>query len=253
VDEVGVGELGGGDAELVPVVLSWNYGGASVSVTGAWDGWREKVHMTRNECAGGLFLCVLYLPCGGEFQFKYYVDENWQCNPSWPTQTDAQGNTNNVVRVVSPALEFDVEDDDDADGGDGAHSPIESYDQGYMQVAEARGDPPLLPAAAAVDAPTVSLSHALVNHLSADRPLRAEQPPPPSSSPRPADGGGGGGGGDPPPLSLATTFRHKGKLIIATYVVSGDSTACAMAGNGGGGGAPHPQLGLAASIPHLAL
>lgn len=55
--------------------LKWNYGGHSVYVTGAWDGWNNKYALYRTH--HNEFTAVLLLPVG-TFQYKFIVDGNWR-------------------------------------------------------------------------------------------------------------------------------------------------------------------------------
>lgn len=168
--------------DLVPVVLTWNYGGKKVSVTGAWDGWRDKVPMSKD---GAVFILVLYLPCGHKYHYKYLVDENWQCNPSCATETDSEGNTNNTILVQRTEPEFDVADGDDEDvdrvdsvfgpgsllgayvgSVDGPPSPPSSYNQSVLKTDETSGHPLPLPdiMVPSREGPE-AVSHVLVDHL----------------------------------------------------------------------------------------
>lgn len=61
------------DDYLMPSVFTWNFGGKHVYITGAWDGWTEKTPMHKN---GAEYTAVIYVP-RGEYQFKYFVDDNW--------------------------------------------------------------------------------------------------------------------------------------------------------------------------------
>lgn len=58
------------DERLVPSLFTWTFGGQNVSVTGAWDGWRQKTPMERN---GTEWSVVIFIP-SGEYHFKYVVD-----------------------------------------------------------------------------------------------------------------------------------------------------------------------------------
>lgn len=90
--------------------------------------------------SGNEFIALIYVTVG-EYQFKYYVDDNWQCAPNLPTRTDETGNTNNVVTIREDELEFD--------SAVGLHdekaprSPITSYTQN--SIAAFSSDPPTLP------------------------------------------------------------------------------------------------------------
>lgn len=85
------------------MIFSWNYGGQAVYIAGAWDGWAAKTALYKN---GAEFIALLYIPVG-EFQCKYFVDDNWQCAPDLPTRIDENGNTNNIVIIDNNTPEFD--------------------------------------------------------------------------------------------------------------------------------------------------
>lgn len=124
------------DDTLVPTVFTWNYGGHSVFITGAWDNWQAKTPMYKN---GNEFLALIYVPVG-EHQFKFFVDDNWQCAPNLDTRTDDHGNTNNVVYIVAHDPEFDCAAPLHAND---PPSPLSSYDQ--MSTADFPVEPPVLP------------------------------------------------------------------------------------------------------------
>lgn len=188
--------------DLVPVVFTWNFGGTHVYVIGAWDGWREKSQMSRD---GSSFIAVLYLPYGQTYQFKYFVDENWQCNPSLPTQTDAQGNTNNVVAVTEPDLEYDSSAPLALRS---PPSPISSYSQSVIEADETLADPPSLPdAMAATPVVLPPRSHVLIDHLH----LCHSSTDVSQSDPN--------GYTSAPPVALASCYRYKEKVISATFVL----------------------------------
>ena len=121
---------------LVPSVFTWNFGGHHVYIAGAWDHWQKKTPM--DKCANE-HIALIYIPCG-EYQFKYYVDDNWRCAPNLPTRTDANGNTNNIVSIAPAHLEFDSPTPIDSSA---PPSPLATYDQ--ASTAEYSADPPLLP------------------------------------------------------------------------------------------------------------
>lgn len=121
---------------LIPTVFHWKFPGTLVYVAGAWDGWRRKAALYRN---GREHLALLYLPMG-EFQCKFFVDDNWQCAPDLPTRTDEYGNTNNIIKVTNKEPHFDssaplLENK--------PPSPLSSYKQNAC--ADFPSDPPVLP------------------------------------------------------------------------------------------------------------
>ena len=124
------------DGFLVAKVFTWNFGGTSVYIAGAWDQWTTRTPMYKN---GTEHIALLYVPCG-EFQFKYLVDDTWQCAPDLPTRVDEHGNTNNIIQIETPAPDFDVVG---LIHQPPPLSPLSSYDQGAN--GEFTIDPPTIP------------------------------------------------------------------------------------------------------------
>lgn len=124
------------DETLVPTVFTWNYGGYSVYVAGAWDNWKSETPMYKN---GNEYIALVYIPIG-EHQFKFFIDDVWQCAPNMPTRTDEHGNTNNVITVEPKELEFDSNTPLHAGS---PPSPLSSYNQ--SAIPEFSADPPTLP------------------------------------------------------------------------------------------------------------
>lgn len=106
-------------------------------VAGAWDGWATKTALYKN---GAEFIALLYVPVG-EFQCKYFVDDNWQCAPDLPTRTDENGNTNNIVTITKSTPEFDSAAPLDERK---PLSPVTSYRQNAAADLAA-ADPPVMP------------------------------------------------------------------------------------------------------------
>eukprot|EP00188_Purpureofilum_apyrenoidigerum_P002751 Plantae.Rhodophyta-Purpureofilum_apyrenoidigerum.ctg28124.p1 GENE.Plantae.Rhodophyta-Purpureofilum_apyrenoidigerum.ctg28124~~Plantae.Rhodophyta-Purpureofilum_apyrenoidigerum.ctg28124.p1 ORF type:complete len:245 (+),score=9.34 Plantae.Rhodophyta-Purpureofilum_apyrenoidigerum.ctg28124:519-1253(+) len=106
---------------LVSTTFSWNLGGHSVYVTGAWDQWQSRHPMFK---VGSEFSAVLPLPLG-TFQYKYIVDGEWRSHNTQPTECDEHGNLNNVVKVAEFRSAFDP---DDPPAASGPLSPLETYD-----------------------------------------------------------------------------------------------------------------------------
>lgn len=88
---------------------------------------------------GTEYMALIYVPVG-EHQFKFFVDDVWQCAPNLPTHTDEHGNTNNLITIEPQESEYDtitpLHDTSPP-------SPLSSYDQN--PTAEFSVDPPVLP------------------------------------------------------------------------------------------------------------
>ncbi|CAN8068083.1 unnamed protein product [Agarophyton chilense] len=122
--------------DLVPTMFQWNFGGCEVYVAGDWDDWASKTPMSKN---GQQHIALVYIPCG-QHQFKYYVDQTWQCAPNLPSCTDSLGNKNNSVIVARPNPQFDMTSPlPDTP----PLSPVSSYNQ--AETIEFPDDAPLLP------------------------------------------------------------------------------------------------------------
>ncbi|PXF41513.1 SNF1-related protein kinase regulatory subunit beta-2 [Gracilariopsis chorda] len=125
------------DDDLVPTMFHWSFGGRHVFVAGAWDDWKLKTPMSKN---GQHHMALVYIPCG-QFQFKYFVDNTWQCAPNLPTTTDAHGNNNNLITILPVDPQFDVSTPLTEHP---PSSPTSSYDQSTLN-SSLSTDPPLLP------------------------------------------------------------------------------------------------------------
>lgn len=121
---------------LVPIVFSWKYQGQLVYVAGAWDKWRRKYPLYRY---GPNCIALIYIPIG-EYQCKFFVDDNWQCATHLPTKTDEHGNTNNLIKVTHKHLEYDSPAPLDSRK---PLSPLSSYRQNTC--ADFPSEPPVLP------------------------------------------------------------------------------------------------------------
>lgn len=85
---------------VVPTVLQWAQGGASVYVTGSFNAWGERILMRRsgNECV----VCLNLVP--GTYQYKFIVDNEWRFAADQPTVRDEMGNINNCITVEDQSL-----------------------------------------------------------------------------------------------------------------------------------------------------
>jgi starch synthase len=69
----------------------------SISVTGSFDGWKNKIPMIFDEMKNYWYANVSVPK--GRCYYKFIVDGEWRCNPKEGMETDLSGNTNNVCDV----------------------------------------------------------------------------------------------------------------------------------------------------------
>eukprot|EP00004_Rigifila_ramosa_P018508 TRINITY_DN4611_c0_g1_i1.p1 TRINITY_DN4611_c0_g1~~TRINITY_DN4611_c0_g1_i1.p1 ORF type:complete len:224 (+),score=37.70 TRINITY_DN4611_c0_g1_i1:61-672(+) len=154
----------------VPTVFTWSHGGRQVYVTGTFNGWKEKIPLTRS---GQDFATIINLP-PGLHHYKFVVDDDWSHAPEQNTVADSNGNTTNVIEVrpfeqsddLATARELPLS----------SHSPPGSYARNPGPLDLEDLDPPSLPphlfrslldsAPAAVADPTVLPvpQHVMLNH-----------------------------------------------------------------------------------------
>jgi 1,4-alpha-glucan branching enzyme len=77
-----------------------NESATGVSLVGDYNGW-EPVAMKKANKAGSPFRVKVRLPKGGEYQFRYHVDDSYWANDDgadayWPNEF---GETNSVVNT----------------------------------------------------------------------------------------------------------------------------------------------------------
>ncbi len=83
------------EAQLVPTVLQWSTGGTSVSVTGSFNGWGERIPLRRS--GTDFVVCLNLMP--GTYQYKFIVDNEWRYATDQSTVRDEMGNINNCMTV----------------------------------------------------------------------------------------------------------------------------------------------------------
>ncbi|XP_038073265.1 5'-AMP-activated protein kinase subunit beta-2-like [Patiria miniata] len=88
-------ESPGMESKHTPVVFKWEGGGKNVFISGSFNHWASKIPLNKSQ---GDFTTILDLP-EGEYQYKYFVDGQWQHNPKQPTKNNEFGATNNVLSV----------------------------------------------------------------------------------------------------------------------------------------------------------
>lgn len=84
------------DTELVLHEFQWRHGGSLVILTGTFDQWQGTVYMERDHDSG-YFYSTLPLDPKKKWIFKFIVDGVWRCSLDFSTETDIQGNVNNVI------------------------------------------------------------------------------------------------------------------------------------------------------------
>lgn len=78
------------------VTLEWTpHTGSSVFVTGSFSDWKEQHQLPT---ADGKYQLTLPLP-PGKHVYKFIVDGEWYYDITQPTETDSDGNVNNVLVV----------------------------------------------------------------------------------------------------------------------------------------------------------
>eukprot|EP01102_Stenamoeba_stenopodia_P012753 TRINITY_DN4056_c0_g1_i1.p1 TRINITY_DN4056_c0_g1~~TRINITY_DN4056_c0_g1_i1.p1 ORF type:complete len:262 (-),score=62.72 TRINITY_DN4056_c0_g1_i1:123-908(-) len=79
----------------VPTVITWKGGGKEVFITGSFNGWKEKIPLSKSEHD---FTIIQNLP-PGVHQYKFIVDGKWRHATDQPIATDVAGNINNCIEV----------------------------------------------------------------------------------------------------------------------------------------------------------
>ena len=68
----------------------WKHGGSNVFISGKFNDWG----LTKMEASNNIFSASVPVNDG---QFKFVVDNKWQCSPDYFQEPDANGNINNVL------------------------------------------------------------------------------------------------------------------------------------------------------------
>lgn len=77
------------------MVFTWAHGGLQVSLAASFKGWQAPIPMVRS---GNEFVVVQDVP-RGVHQYKFIVDDKWQCAHDQPQMKDGGGNTNNILDI----------------------------------------------------------------------------------------------------------------------------------------------------------
>ncbi|KAJ7067974.1 hypothetical protein C8F01DRAFT_584063 [Mycena amicta] len=86
-------------ADLHEVSFHWPSGEPTqVIVTGTFDQWSSSLHLHKSEDGAG-FSGSTKIEYGSKIAFKYVVDSEWLCSSSSPTETDGEGNINNIYQA----------------------------------------------------------------------------------------------------------------------------------------------------------
>ncbi|PLW09615.1 hypothetical protein PCANC_24959 [Puccinia coronata f. sp. avenae] len=68
-----------------------------VSIKGSFDQWQSPLELEKHP--SGKFSAPIHLDYGSKVSYKYVVDGTWRHNPNEPTETDSNGNVNNILQV----------------------------------------------------------------------------------------------------------------------------------------------------------
>lgn len=77
------------------VIFTWSEGGNEVKITGSFSDWKVQYQMTKDS-KDQIF--KLELPLKNEiYQYKFIVDNVWECSKNYPIIDDGYGNINNIL------------------------------------------------------------------------------------------------------------------------------------------------------------
>lgn len=97
--------------KLLPTIITWTHGGQNVYVTGSFNGWKNKIRLSRSTTD---FTTVLDLPAGTT-HLKFVVDGEWRCSEDLDLGKDAEGNEVNAVTIDEACVnEYELEQPDAA-------------------------------------------------------------------------------------------------------------------------------------------
>lgn len=83
----------------------WKYGGKEVFLAGSFNNWEPIIQM--KACDHRYHKALVRLDPAKEWQFKFIVDGVWRCSLDFPTITDSNGNTNNIIRPNKISFDSD--------------------------------------------------------------------------------------------------------------------------------------------------
>lgn len=181
----------------VPTVITWKGGGKDVFITGSFNGWKEKIPLSKSEHD---FTIIQNLP-PGVHQYKFIVDGKWRHATDQPIATDVLGNINNCIEVRKETDELQSRVLSSSPPGEySQHTPEEDYAK----------EPPVIPpyllrallnTAPSTDDPAVLPlpHHVMINHLYSLYPVDPKQNKPQDY------------------LILGTTSRYKAKFVTTVF------------------------------------
>lgn len=70
---------------------------STVSIKGSFDNWSSALELQKQP--SGTFIAPIQLEFGSTISYKYVIDGVWRHDPNEPTETDPNGNINNVLQV----------------------------------------------------------------------------------------------------------------------------------------------------------
>lgn len=109
---------------LVPVTFSYRSSSAnSVEVAGDWDSWSARVQLQKvpgqQEEGQDLWQATKQLQPSTKFQYKFIQNgDDWHTRDDLPTETDSNGNKNNVLTSPEPEHAASVDESKDKTPGE---------------------------------------------------------------------------------------------------------------------------------------
>lgn len=89
------------NARKLPTMFRWRNTAKSCYVSGSYDNWTTKIPLVKSQ---ENFYTIIDLP-EGTHQFKYYVDNQWICDPEQNKVPNTFGTENNIIVVRSTDFE----------------------------------------------------------------------------------------------------------------------------------------------------
>lgn len=123
-------------ATVVPTVFRWTHGGKRVYLTGTFNGWSQRIPLSRS---GDDFVAILTLP-EGYHHYRYIVDDEWRVDPDQPTVVDG-GVVNNYIDVE----EMSKNEKNKLGSKLGSVSEPELFGQDHHRFEVSKKHPPMLP------------------------------------------------------------------------------------------------------------
>ncbi|KAK4791405.1 hypothetical protein SAY86_031818 [Trapa natans] len=81
--------------EVIPMIITWSFGGNDVAVEGSWDSWTSRKVLQRS---GKDHSILLVLP-SGIYHYRFIVDGEWRYVPDLPHIADDHGRICNILDV----------------------------------------------------------------------------------------------------------------------------------------------------------